>query len=420
MSSAEPRPQDGTLPGWIVDPALAPVWRQIRRRFERAGLVATGSVDVVLATRGERHAAGGLLGRTVTRGRVRVDLAALDARLRDRSGVGGLHEVLPAMDGVPLRDRREERAELDEARQRPLALADELVATEWSIDWIAGLRRTGLLTGRPDAERVVRDAAAVLLHLTETPATPRSRVEVGALLLGDAHALDRDRLLHGVVLRGLAAATGVAVPEGAYERERLWAAYGVEPDLLSRTCLVWRLPVHGDSPTARRVNDAAAAGDPVHLTEWDLRRADPCAPGSGSRVLVCENPRVIEAVAEQRVDGWAAVCTAGEPNLVVDRVLRGLASAGADLRYHGDFDWPGIALANRAVARYVVKPLLMAAGDYVAAVRSDGPVLAGAPVEPLWDAELGAAMRSHKRAIHEEAVLGSLLASLASLDPPQG
>jgi uncharacterized protein (TIGR02679 family) len=114
-------------------------------------------------------------------------------------------------------------------------------------------------------------------------------------------------------------------------------------------------------------------------------------------------------VAERRVQGWVVVCTAGEPNLVVDEVLGLLAAAGGDLRYHGDFDWPGLALAERAVGRHGLRPWLMGVADYLDGVAVGGPPLVGTPVEPSWDPELGAAMRHHGHAVHEETVLPRLL-----------
>lgn len=405
------------LPGWIADPALWPVWARVRDRFESGGLEPRGRVRVDVPGRSGRHAVGALLGRSVTRDRVQIDLAALDLRLRERSGVGGLAEVLSALGAAP-RDRVAERAAKSEARERPLALAAELLATAplaagWPEEWIAGLRRSGVLTGRVDSERVVTDAVTVLVALVGEWSGPSSRVELGARLLGDAHALDRDRLLHALVLRGLAAAAGEAVPGDAREQERLWASYGVDPDLLSRTCLTWGLRPAGNG-VAERLRLAAEAGDPMHLTAWDLRRLDVLELPAGVRVLVCENPRVVEALAESGPHlGWAAVCTAGEPNLVVGELLARLAAADADLRSHGDFDWPGVAIVNRIVERYGARPWRMSAEDYLSAVRSEAPVLEGAPVEPSWDAELGAAMRTHRRAVHEESVLPDLLAALA-------
>ena len=49
------------------------------------------------------------------------------------------------------------RAARDVARERPLAVAAELVDAAWATDWIAGLRRTGLLTNRDQAERIVQE-----------------------------------------------------------------------------------------------------------------------------------------------------------------------------------------------------------------------------------------------------------------------
>ncbi|MEP7160177.1 MAG: TIGR02679 family protein [Dermatophilaceae bacterium] len=403
------------LPAWITDPELAPAWERIRLRFENAGLVAQGAVIVPLASRDERQAIGALLGRTLTSDRIRVDLADLDTRLRERSGVGGVEAVLTRLAGRAPQNRPALRAARDDARERPLAVASELVDAAWARDWIVGLRRTGLLTNRDQAERIVRDAARVLIDLTDPDRAPRaqSRVELGARLLGDAHALDRDRLVHQVVLRGLAAAAGVPVPDESGQRGELWASFGVEPDLLSRTCLVWGLRIDGDNPVGKRLSVAADAGDPVHVTEWDLRRVADFRPVSGAQVLVCENPRVVEAMAEERLSGWSGVCTSGMPNLVVDRILTALDTGGATLFYHGDFDWPGLAIANRAIANYAVRPWRMTAQDYLAAVRADGPELVGRPVEPAWDVELGEAMRRHGRAVHEESVLTGLLDALS-------
>lgn len=408
-----PRRED--LPHWVSDPALDPAWERVLARLERGGLVPQGYVVLAPVSRAERQALAALLGRPTVRDRQRVDLAELDRRLRERSGVGGLLAALTAVTGREPQDRPARRAEREAAREGPLALAAELVREPWAHDWVAGLRRTGVLTGRADAEQVVRDAARVLGELPAPGAARHtvSRVELGARLLGDAHALDRGTMLDHVVLRALAAATGRPdVPASARGREELWAAVGVAPDLVSRTCLVLGLRVDGRSGLARRLDAAAEEGDPMHVTDWDLRRAGPLAPAAGTRVLVCENPRVLEAVAERGAGGWAVVCTSGEPNLVVDQVLGALALAGVELRYHGDLDWAGLALAERAVARHGVRPWRMCVDDYLAGLTAGAPALTGVPVEPSWDLELGPAMRRHGRAVHEEAVLGELLDAL--------
>ena len=154
---------------------------------------------------------------------------------------------------------------------------------------------------------------------------------------------------------------------------------------------------------------AADAGDPVHLTAWDLRRVELQARTSCwcARTRACWRPWRNGTAA--RV---AAVCTSGQPALVVLDVLHALA--GARLRYHGDFDWPGIAIANRLVAEVGVVPWRMGADQYLAALHGPRVPLLGTPVEPVWDRELGAAMRHHGVAVHEEAVLDDLLAAVTT------
>ncbi|GAB7006861.1 hypothetical protein JCM18899A_43340 [Nocardioides sp. AN3] len=393
---------------------LAPLWSRVRDRLERAGLQPNGRVVVETPTRDLRRAAGDLLGRGVTAERVSIDLSALDSRLRERAGVTGLVEVLTVLDGTAPVSRPEQRALRMQARQAPLDVAATLVSGPWVATWVADLQRTGLLTGRADSDRVVRDAAAVLTELLDGHALRGSRVELAARVLGDAHGLDADRAVHQVVVRGLAAAGGLPLPGGAREREDLWAAYGVDPDLLSRTALLWRIVGCGASAAVQRLNLAAEAGDPVHVTEWDLRRIGELTSGD-HRVLVCENPRVLEAVAEEGLPGWSAVCIAGEPNLVVDKVLQLLVESGAPLRYHGDFDWPGIAIANRVIARFGAQPLAYGVTEYLAAVRPDGPPLVGRESEADWDRALASALRDKGRAVHEESTLPELLDSLARL-----
>lgn len=399
----------GVAADWLADPVLSAFWSTVAHRLESTGLAARGRVTVRAGSRAERHALGALLGRPVVRERVQVDLAALDARIAQRSSLSGLVEAASAQTGRQLRDRPAERADRDARREEPLLLARGLVEAPWVEEWLAGLRRTGLLSRRTDGEQTARDAATVLRAVLGPQPRPHSRTDLGAQLLGDAHALDEGRVLTQVVLRALAAADGVPTPATPAGRRELWQRHGVHGDLVSATCLVLGLRPVSPDPVSVRLR--AAAGGPLHLTAWDLRDWDPTSVEPGE-VLVCENPRVLEAVAASGNPlrgGVAVVCTSGEPNTVVTGVLDRLGAAGCLLAYHGDFDWPGIAIANRLVARHRMRPWLMGAADYEAGLHPRALPLGETPVEPAWDAELGAAMRGHGVAVHEEAVLDRLL-----------
>lgn len=406
---------------WVRDPALGPVWTAARARLERNGVQPQGVVSVAGLDRPSRHAVSGLLGRPVVRDTVRVDLAALDTVLRERSGVGGLVPVLESL-GPAVRNRAAERSAKASAREAPyvavrafLTEKADVAAAPWLEEWLAGVRRSGVLA-RLAGETVAADALVLALVVAAglsraAEPVPVARTELAARATGDAHALDEGSVLGHLVLRALAAAAEEPVPATVGERRALWERYAVSADAVSSTALVLGLRPSGDGPVAQRLRLSAGAGDPVHVTGWDLGR-DAMAVEAGTWALVCENPRVLEAVAQAQGGRVAVVCTSGMPGLVTQELLRRLATAGALLAYHGDFDWPGLAIANRLVAQVGCRPWRMSAPDYLAAARAEGPPLAGSPVEPVWDPPLGEAMRDRGVAVHEESVLLDLVDAL--------
>jgi uncharacterized protein (TIGR02679 family) len=362
-----------TVPAWLAEPALLPVWRSLRAPLER-GVRTTRLTGLPRET---RHALAAVLGRPVT-GDVRLVLADLEERLGRP-----VAEVVEALTG-PLRDRSAERT----AREAPLEL---LAAADEA--WAAAVRRSGLLTRVPEAEAVARAAVAVRAQL---PGPPRLRTELAAAVTGDAHALDDGRPLAGVVLRGLADGP---LPASAAERRELWASVGVHADTVSTTVLTLGLrPLAGGPLVA-----TADRGDPVHLTPWDLQRQDPRVSGP---VLVVENPSVLEAFALRHGGRFAVVCTAGWPAHAAVELLDRL---GAPLAYHGDLDWRGVEICGWLVERCGVQPWRMTVEDYLAA--PGGEALTGRPVATPWQPALAGAMHSRGIAVHEEQVVEVLLTS---------
>jgi uncharacterized protein (TIGR02679 family) len=121
------------------------------------------------------------------------------------------------------------------------------------------------------------------------------------------------------------------------------------------------------------------------------------------RIYVCENPAILRrACAELGPACPPVVCTEGRPSTAFHRLLSLAVSAGgAELRYHGDFDWPGVAIAADVMARYAGLPWRMGASDYQQGGVS-GVLLTGDPVETPWEPELREAMRSDGHAVYEE------------------
>ncbi len=361
-----------SLPAWLHDAALLPVWQQLRGPLERGNR----TTRLTGLSRETRHALRPVLGRPVT-GDVRVVLLELDQRLGRP-----LVEVVESLTG-PLRDRAAERA----ARAEPLAI---LAAVDQ--DWAAAVRSSGVLSRLADAEQVAQHAVEVRAQL---PGPSRLRTHLAAAVTGDAHALDDGQPLAAVVLRGVNA--GV-LPATAAERRAVWESVGVQADNVSTSVLTLGLRPRAGGPLV----EAADRGDPVHLTPWDLQRRDVHVHGP---VLVVENPSVLEAFALRHGGDFAVVCTAGWPAHVALDLLTRLDTP---LSYHGDLDWRGVEICSWLVERQGVRPWRMTVEAYLAA--PGGGALTGRPAATPWDPQLAQIMAERGVAVHEEQVVESLLA----------
>jgi uncharacterized protein (TIGR02679 family) len=198
----------------------------------------------------------------------------------------------------------------------------------------------------------------------------------------------------------------------------------VLPDLVSSTCLLAGIapsvasgfpenpavPAADGGSVLERLQAAAAFGEPVHVTGWDLRVL-PTVWAAQCRVLVCENPQVLEAVVNRFGAAVPVLCTSGQPSLVAMAVLRRLRAGGVRLDYHGDFDWPGLAIANRLIHEVGVRPWRMETTDYLAGLARTNLPLHGAAGSAAWSPTLGEVMASRGIAVHEEVVLEALLSS---------
>jgi len=393
------------------------LWEAAASRLERNGLAPRGVIVLDGLSREERHALTGLIGRRVDE-RARVDLAVVDARLRETGAATGLVAAVTARRGA-LVDRpatraakAASRAELWSAVRAALASAG-LDAEPWVEEWLERIRP---LVGRvrpARAESVVTTAVRCVARLSwSSPVV--GRTELATAVAGSSHALDDGSVLGALVLRAIAARLGTPLPSSAGERRQLWSQGGVLSDEVSTTVLTLGLHPRGTAAVARSVCALSDSGCEAHLTLRDLSRLDRLVP-DGTPVSVCENPRVLEA-AMDAASRAAVVCTAGNPTVVVTAVLARLATDGADLRYHGDFDWPGVAIANRVMVASGALPWRIGAADYedALALAGAGEVLPleGRPVAAVWDAELTAAMERVGVAVHEEAVLDVLVSDL--------
>ncbi|MCW2530272.1 MAG: hypothetical protein JWM76_5132, partial [Pseudonocardiales bacterium] len=367
---------------------------------------------------------GGLLSRPVTAGSRVLPLDQLDLALRRSSAGRGLVAVVAELTGGPLRDRPSERTAAREDWQRVwTALETDLVRSglahlDWVGSWVSWLHSSGSVTRLgPSASSVLRDSVATLALVTpsiltvgERPANrPRLLGELASIATGSAHGLDEGHSPSALVLRAVAIALGEPPPESAAERRALWQGLGVEPDLISGTVITWGLRPPGADRWSAMMRERADLGLVTHLTLHELRRVDCPLTADDAVVHGCENPQIVQAAAEARIER-PLICVSGNPSGAGSELARRLR-----LRYHGDFDWPGLAIAGRLFAGGA-EPWRMGAGDYRTAVDTLAPDarlgLTGSAEATPWDPELSATMSLIGIAVHEEALVRVLLGDL--------
>jgi uncharacterized protein (TIGR02679 family) len=399
---------------FLADPALQPLWRDAAAALDRNGLDWRGRLRLPELIPEGRRRLGVLLGHRIGPQRRAVSLADVADGVHRLTGQD-LPAALAALGFAPA-GRREASAARRATRTRRRDELDAAVQREfpdagWVSPWRDSIWTDGLLarTDPADVADLVTTVRAVLDACADA-AGARSRSEVAAQLLGDAHGLDSSTLLAALVTRALLAR------DGAGDERAVWERAGLPLDLVSAPVLCWALPLRGDAGVAAAVSSMTAAGLPLHLSTAALR-AEPLVVAPGTIVLVVENPRLVEAAAQRWLPA-ALLTTAGNATTAPTLAIAQLGAAGAVLRYHGDFDAAGLAMAARAAAAGAT-PWRMDRADYLAALDAadrDGVALprdpAAAPDTP-WDPALAAEFDRHRAVVHEERVMDALLAEHA-------
>jgi uncharacterized protein (TIGR02679 family) len=389
-----------------------------RKSLERTGGDLTRTVTVKSPDDRERRAIIGITGQYRPEGVsvLAVRLEALDEAVREATG-NGLTRLLEIL-GPPLKDRPAERQRLAVGREAAIRSAAEsfLNVTGWYQSWLAELGADGTLTRLVNAGEAeqVRQAARILEWVqrrTELKASPTQLAELAATITGDTKALNHGTALATLVLRALACRLGADRPKTTEERRDLWDRSGVIVDDLASRVLVLNLAADGDG-LGEWLTSAKAHGTPFYVTLHQLVSMPVTLPPG--RVYACENPAVLRrAAAELGAGARPLVCTEGQPSTAFHRLAAAVTRAGGDLSYHGDFDWPGVAIAAGIIARHSAQPWRFGASDYEDAVADGAVPLAGTPQPTPWDPSLAELMKVHGRAVYEEAVADRLVGDLA-------
>ena len=407
------------LTALLKAPGTERLLARLRDRFEKGGGV-DGQVELRDVSDEERTAVCRILGRRPSRSRsLQVRLTELDRVIRNAALAPDLRAAVAAVSG-PLRDRPTERAASARAWQAVFARAERAASERPELAaWTEELTAGGLLKrssqGRTGRARELLERALRVVALLPAEQPGVTRQDLAARAVGDAHALDPDRSLETLVVRAARILGGMPDGRGAMWRRDVWDSVGVLAGELSRPVLTFNLPGDDVSATGRTLAIWREAGQPVYLSRRQLVASPPALAVEASDVFVCENPAVV-AAAVDRIGRPCPplVCVSGHPSVASLTLLARLRQAGARLRYHGDFDWAGIAIGNQVIDRFAARPWRFDAAAYRHAADAgvSDEKLDGAALAARWDAALAPAMSELGVKIEEECVLEALLADL--------
>ena len=321
----------------------------------------------------DRLALERLLGKSV---RV-LDLEQLDSALRASRYETSLVSVLEVLHGGPIQSRKSQRENRDAKFVTALARVSDL-------EWRELLERDGAgaaLIKRSLRENVPCNLEAVSAAIRALRVSPERLPVLAALVVGDAHAFDRDRLEGRILLAAL----------DALNLEKPMR------DGVSSSVLVANLPV------------AWLAGRCVHLPWREVVKLEPQI----CDVLVVENPAVFEGLLEAGVK-TALICTEGQPSAACIALLDRCSGI---LHLSLDFDLGGLRIAQRLFERYGSRlhPWRWNPVAYRLALQRGGGLefrpgfqTALEPFSSLFP-ELIAAMMLEGRAAHHEVLLPELI-----------
>lgn len=382
---------------------------RLRQRFEGKDEVLTLQLSDIKPA--EREALALLVGKPSKSAKsMTLDVRVVDENLAASGIAPSLRAALERLDG-PIVDRAAERANQHDTWARVACSCEHPIVQAWAGNsWNLGLLKR---LSRADPESASATLLRVSAVLQRLPCQGMPRSQLAAEVLGDAHGLDAGKPTATIVLSVLranlrAADSGEEAEDGRVRS--LWASAGVLVNELAKPALLLNvpfLPGEGGQPTP---------GRPSFFSLRDLARYPPAWQVAGRTVYVCENPNVVAIAADALGKGCAPlVCTDGMPAAAQRVLLSQLQAARADLAYHGDFDWPGLRIADQVIHTFAARPWRMAAEDYLAAVAlvEKRAPLSVRPDTKFWDSRLAEAMGATGVAIAEEAVFKTLMKDLS-------
>ena len=408
-------------------PGYGRILEAMLEKYRGLGRVG-GDICLQDAGAAECEAARALFGRSFTPP-LRLSLQAFEAALQDTKYCGvTLPELLEAYFGAPIQTKKAQSAQRDAAYHAALAEGKEAAECEVCLRWLDALEERGTggeqllrqYVAQGIGARILCQTCAAVNWLESHGEAPVRLAVLSARATTDPHALDGSTPGGKLFLYLLAFRAGCAVPLGAEGRDALYFRNGILCDSISSSVTQIGLMLgteDGEHPAFRafRLRKESCT---VNLT--NLARLTEAKSPSGAVYLV-ENQMVFSQLCDCAAEFRAPlICTSGQLQVAVLRLLDLLGDSGMRFYYAGDFDVGGLSIASRLLERYPGKLHLWHMGTEDYAVCRSEVAVDSTRLDALENGlhpelkTLLFALRKHGQAGYQELLLPQLLHDLTT------
>lgn len=343
-------------------PGFKRVMAQLLIRYRRNGY-ASGTVRLEAPSEEERDALCGLFGRAFL-GDVKFKVQDFQTAVQSsRFGAVELKDVLEAYFQTTIHTNKERRDQKEQQFQQMLHSASQAARSDTCKRWLEAIqekrRDRGYLLLIKEMAKDFPSATESLwkairaMDILERHTQPPLRLAVfSAQATTDPHALDGDTLCGQLFLHLLAMRRNRPYPFDAQQRDEVYFENGILCDSISSTVTQVGLILMEPRMEHPSFREFRLRKECCTLSLTNLISIT-SAESPTKKAYLIENQMLFSQLCDHAKDFHSPlICTSGQLQVAVLRLLDMLVSSGAALFYAGDFDGGGISIAARLLARY--------------------------------------------------------------------
>lgn len=189
-----------------------------------------------------------------------------------------------------------------------------------------------------------------VLYVCETHEDGIAIPMAAALAALDPHALDEGTLLKKILIHYICYSKQLNYPENAQEKAEVLETINLLTSDSIRNCITYGIKAFDKYGNSLNWEEFYLRNEPLVLVSYNLKKVN-MLKSEASKVYCFENPTVFYNFIKNNATS-AAICTNGQINTLVYKVLDRLFESGEKLFYSGDFDPEGILIADKLKTRY--------------------------------------------------------------------